>query len=34
MAFDAWNEAVRQLRPESRRTELVSQIAAEVQHLE
>jgi len=34
MAFDAWNEAVRQLRPENRRTELVSQIAAEVQHLE
>src|SRR6266480_208104 len=30
MAFDAWNEAVRQFRPENRRTELISQIAAEV----
>jgi len=33
-ALHAWNETVQRQRPESSRTALVSQIAAEVQHLE
>jgi multidrug resistance protein MdtO len=33
-AFDAWNETVQQLRLGNSRTALVSQIAADVQHLE